>query len=194
MLSSPSVVVTSDFDDSTDSTGGGLERIVQDILIRPARHDDLPAVRQVAGVVWRATYAGSIPDVDIEQFLASEYSERSMTAAVSRLGDGFVVAEAGAAIVGYTMAGVNREGEPELYAIYVLPEHHGRSVGHMLWNAAKDALDRHGHRRMCCWVLASNDRARRFYERQGAFFSEEREFPVGATMIREARYCLDFGH
>jgi hypothetical protein len=39
-------------------------------------------------------------------------------------------------------------------------------------------------------VLVSNVRARRFYERQGAFLAEEREFPIGATMIREARYCL----
>jgi hypothetical protein len=60
----------------------------------------------------------------------------------------------------------------------------------LLWNAARDELARQGYSRMCCWVLASNDRARRFYERQGAFLSEEREFAIGATMIREARYCL----
>lgn len=165
-----------------------------DIVIRTALHEDIPAIQHVAGVAWRATYAGQIPDVDIEQFLSSAYGDRSLNAKVNQLSDGFVVSERGDAIIGYAMAGLNRDGEPELYAIYVLPEHHGSGAGYLLWNAATDALARQGQTRMCCWVLASNDRARKFYERQGAFLSEEREFAVGATMIREARYCLAIGH
>ena len=159
-------------------------------VIRPARHDDIPAVRHVASVTWRATYAGQIPDVDIDSFLESAYSERSLNTALSRLGDGFVVAEFDGVVVGYAMAGPNREGEPELDAMYVLPEHHGSGAGSRLRNAATDELTQQGHQRMCCWVLSSNVPARRFYERRGAFLSEEREFAVGATMVREARYCV----
>lgn len=158
--------------------------------IRRARHDDISSVRHVADITWRATYTGQIPDSDIEQFLDSAYSERSLTAAVSRLGEGFVVAEADGVVIGYAMAGPNREGEPELYAIYVLPDHHGSGAGYRLWNAVMDALARQDFSRMCCWVLSSNNRARHFYELQGAFLSEEREFAVGATMILEVRYCI----
>jgi hypothetical protein len=43
---------------------------------------------------------------------------------------------------------------------------------------------------MCCWVASSNVCARRFYELQGAVMTEVREFPVGATMVHEARYCV----
>jgi ribosomal protein S18 acetylase RimI-like enzyme len=160
------------------------------MVIRPARRADIPTVQHVAGVTWRATYAGQIADTDIASFLESAYCERSLTAAVSRLGDGFVVAEVDGVVIGYAMAGLNREGESELHAIYVLPEHQGSGAGPRLWNAARDELNRQGQRRMCCWVLSSNDRARRFYERRGAFLSEEREFTVGATMVREARYCI----
>ena len=160
------------------------------MVIRPARQLDIRAVQHVAGVTWRATYAGQIPDADIDSFLDSAYSERSLTAAVGRLGDGFVVVEVDGVVIGYAIAGLNREGEPELDAIYVLPEHQGSGAGFRLWNAARDELVRQGFSRMCCWVLSSNVRARRFYERQGAFLSEEREFAVGATMILEARYCI----
>ncbi|HYI14458.1 MAG TPA: GNAT family N-acetyltransferase [Thermomicrobiales bacterium] len=163
------------------------------VAVRTARSDDVPAVQRVAAVTWRATYAGQIPEADIAQFLESAYSERNLTAALSRLADGFIVAESDGVATGYAMAGLNREGEPELYALYVLPEHQGAGVGQALWDAAKAALAVQGYSRMCCWVLAGNDRARHFYERQGAFLSEEREFAIGTTMVREARYCVAIG-
>ncbi|HEX5165436.1 MAG TPA: GNAT family N-acetyltransferase [Thermomicrobiales bacterium] len=158
-------------------------------MIRTASTGDIPAIRRVAQVTWRATYADQIAAEDIEQFLASAYSLPSLTTRLARFGDGFIVAALDRKVIGYAMAGLNRDGEPELYAIYVLPEHHGVGAGHLLWNAAKDVLVRQGYARMCCWVMSGNVGARRFYERQGAIMTEEREFPVGATMVREARYC-----
>lgn len=163
------------------------------LKIRTANLADIAAIQRVAGTTWRSTYAGQIPTDDIEQFLDSAYSLRSLTASISRLGDGFIVAESGGEVIGYVMAGLNRDGAPELYAIYVLEEHHGSGTGHVLWDAALAALARRGHDRMCCWVLASNVRARRFYERRGAILTEHREFAVGATTIHEARYCIALG-
>ncbi len=165
----------------------------QEIAVRAARHDDIPAVQHVAAVTWRATYSGEISEADITQFLACAYSERSLTSALSRLSAGFVVAERAGQVIGYAMAGLNRDGEPELHAIYVLPEHHGRGVGRALWIAATDSLVRQGYTRLCCWVLAGNGPARRFYESHGAFLAEERGFAIGSTMVREARYCVNLG-
>jgi ribosomal protein S18 acetylase RimI-like enzyme len=163
------------------------------VQIRTATLDDIAAIRHVAATTWRATYSGQIGDADIAQFLDSAYSERNLTIQISRFGAGFVVATIHGSVVGYAMAGLNRDGDAELFAIYVLPEYHGSGVGKRLWDAALVEQVRQGQSRLCCWVLASNARARRFYERQGAFLAEEREFPIGATMIREARYCLSLG-
>jgi ribosomal protein S18 acetylase RimI-like enzyme len=163
------------------------------VEIRAANHDDIPAIQHVAAITWRATYAGQIDDADIAQFLDSAYSERNLTTHVSRLGNGFVVATIDGSVAGYAMAGLNRNSDAELFAIYVLPDYHGSSVGKRLWDAAVVELVRQDQPRMCCWVLASNIRARRFYERQGAFVAEEREFPIGATVVRETRYCLPLG-
>lgn len=160
------------------------------VAVRAATHDDIAVIQRVARATWRATYAGKIPDADIEHFLDSAYSERSLIASVNRLGDGFVIAEFDGEAVGYAMAGLNRDGEPELLAIYVLPAQHGSGVGIALWNAAQVVLAGRGQSRMCCWVLESNSRARRFYERQGAIMTEEREVAIGATGIKEAHYCV----
>ena len=160
------------------------------VTIRTAGPNDVDTVRRVAAEAWRATYSGHIPDVDIEHFLDGAYSERNVTRNIATLGEGFLLAEREGEVVGYAMARINRDGEAELDAIYVLPAHHGVGAGRALWDAARDALAHQGYRRMCCWVLAENDRARRFYERQGAILTEEREFAIGATMIREARYCV----
>lgn len=160
------------------------------VTIRPATHEDNAAIQHVARITWRATYASQIAQLDIEQFLDAAYSPRSLARKVDRLGDGFVVASLNGKVVGFAMAGLNRDGQPELFAIYVVPERQGIGAGKMLWDAAKDTLARLEQPRMCCWVLTTNDRARQFYERHGAFLAEERVVQVGASAIREARYCV----
>ena len=160
------------------------------VTIRVATDRDIAAIQHVAGVTWRATYAGHIPDADIDHFLSSAYSDRNIAAAIGRLADGYVIAERDGGVIGYAMAGLNRDGDAELFAIYVLPDQHGSGVGFALWEAARASLASRGQLRMCWWVLAANARARRFYERQGSILTEEREFQVGGTTIREARYCV----
>lgn len=167
--------------------------MAKDVRVRAATHADGEAIQRVAHIAWRATYAGHIPDEDIEAFLASAYSEQRIVSTIERLGDGYLVAERGDELVGYAVAGENRDGGPELFALYVLPSAHGVGVGFALWNRASDTLARRGHQRMCCWVLAANAVARRFYERQGAILTEERDFTVDASLVRESRYCVQIG-
>ncbi len=167
--------------------------ISERVDVRIATAADIAAVQSVAHDSWYATYSVAIHSIDIEQFLDHAYTRENMEAAVHRLGDGFIVAERTGGLVGYTMAGLNRDGVAELIALYVVPSQQGSGIGFALWNAAISALARRGYHRMCCWVLSSNANARRFYERQGAFMTDERDFVVGASPIREARYCVRIG-
>jgi ribosomal protein S18 acetylase RimI-like enzyme len=163
---------------------------VSGYIVRQATEDDISAVQRIARHTWYATYAGHIPDADIEQFIESAYSERALHRALSRLGPGFLVAETEDQIVGYAMVGRATQGMAELYAIYVLPEYHGVGIGKALWRTAVDVVREGGFRALTLWVLASNEPAHRFYERQGAVAQEEREFPVGGGMVLETRYVL----
>jgi GNAT superfamily N-acetyltransferase len=67
--------------------------------------------------------------------------------------------------IGFATAGPNRDNdvdiETELWSLYVRKRWWGTGVGYALFEAAV------GDRAAYVWVLADNDRAIRFYERQG---------------------------
>ncbi len=96
-------------------------------------------------------------------------------------------------VVGYAMAGPNREGVGELFALYVLPRWQGGGAGHLLWQHATSHLRQSGFTEMILWVLDSNERARRFYEHQGAIAWAERPFPIGSGTINEIGYRVSLG-
>jgi len=77
------------------------------------------------------------------------------------------VAEDSDGLVGFSGAGPGRDNDLdldldlELYALYVRAAYYGTGVGYALFERAV------GDRACYLWVLAGNDRAIRFYERQG---------------------------
>jgi len=155
------------------------------IAVRPAIHDDLLGLQAVAERTWRATYAGQLPEADIEAFLAAHYAPERLA---QRLGPGLFVATRDAAVIGYAQAGLNGEGHAELFAIYVLPEMQGFGAGSQLWRRALARAHELGQRDMLVWVLATNAVARRFYERQSARVVGERAFSVGGGSVIEVGY------
>src|SRR3954469_15401144 len=75
------------------------------------------------------------------------------------------IAEDSEGLVGFSGAGPARDNDIdldlELYALYVRAAYYGTGVGYALLEQAV------GDRACYLWVLAGNDRAIRFYERQG---------------------------
>ena len=158
------------------------------VAIRPAAPADVPGIREVATRTWRAAYAGLIPDADIERFLASAYAPEHVARTLDHLGAGYLVAAGPDGILGYAFGGLNRAGDGELFALYVLPERQGQGIGHRLWHGVANHLRGLGSADILVWVLATNRPARRFYERQGARPVAERDFPVGNGTIPEVGY------
>ncbi|MFI9816779.1 GNAT family N-acetyltransferase [Saccharothrix variisporea] len=79
---------------------------------------------------------------------------------------------AGSVIAGFALVGPSRDadagpGTGELHAINLDPAHWHRRLGRPLLDHAVTALRDRGYRDATLWVLGSNDRARRFYERAG---------------------------
>ncbi len=82
------------------------------------------------------------------------------------------VADCAGRVLGFVATGPSREDPPaarvgELYALYVDPTCWSTGVGRALLASATSRLARSGVREALLWVLASNVRARRFYERAG---------------------------
>jgi GNAT superfamily N-acetyltransferase len=167
--------------------------------IRDATVEDARAIAQVHVRSWRWAYRGQIPD----EFLARlSIAERESTWR-ERLGSGegprCVVAEANdGAVVGFASFGEPQDGVPpgtgELLALYLEEDVVGTGVGRRLLARASERLRDDGWNRAFLWVLASNDRARRFYERAGWSWdgttSEHRFDCANRPMLR---YVTEFG-
>jgi GNAT superfamily N-acetyltransferase len=66
-------------------------------------------------------------------------------------------------------------------------ENRARGIGQALHDAAVVALRDAGHARTELWVIAANERARAFYERNGWKLDPSREL---VEPVREVRYML----
>lgn len=153
--------------------------------IRPTRRDELRATEEVRVASWRAAYRGIVPDHALDALVVTpekvDWLEQRYDAhEVSSL-----VAVDEGRVVGMAFHGPCRDddrwGEPELYALYVLPSHWGTGAGQRLLDAARPVTS--------LWVLADNARARRFYARNGFRPDAEKEIVVGAPLL-EVRYLL----
>lgn len=141
-------------------------------LVRPMEARDVRAVSAVRVRTWQAAYRGIVPQRYLDGL--------SVDADYRRRWDHFhdpdrtsevYVAEAGRRVVGFIVIGPARDGDAagagEVYALYVLPEHHGTGAGRLLLSRALDRLTGLGYRRVTLWVLEGNAPARRFYEKCG---------------------------
>lgn len=108
--------------------------------IRSAVPDDAPAVGNVAGASWRATYTGLLTADRIERFVAGAYSEASVRRRIE-ISDRFDVAVAGAGsrgperIVGFA-EWRRHDDEAELVATYLLPDWQRLGIGRALHDRA----------------------------------------------------------
>jgi ribosomal protein S18 acetylase RimI-like enzyme len=121
---------------------------------------------------WRWAYRDDLPAAFLDGLTVDE-REREWSewlASDERIGT-FVAVRHGA-VVGFCSFGASRdddapEGTAEILTIYVLEDAAGRGIGRSLFAAANDRLREHGYDRAMLWVMASNERSRRFYERAG---------------------------
>ena len=163
------------------------------VTIRPARIDDGAAVRRTHVAAWRATYRGVMPDEFLDA-MDPEQSQRWIDVLANLPEDQAVaVADPGdGTIAGFASVGPEREGERvgELFAINCDPRWFSVGVGKALLDWAERELARRGHRQAVLWVVAANDRARRFYERNGWHADgRARVEEVGGGPVSEVRYA-----
>jgi len=164
--------------------------------IREAREEDAAAIARVHIDTWRAAYRGIVAD----EFLDRLSYERSAThfrevfmSPQSR--DWVFVAEDDhGEVIGFACGGPVREADPaykgELYAIYLLPQHHRRGIGRALTAAVVGKLLDSGITTMLIWALAANP-SRMFYESLGGRRLREREITIGGAAYIEVAYGWD---
>ena len=147
------------------------------VSIRDAVADDARAIAEVHVRSWQAAYRGELPDDYLdglsiderERMWTQAFAEPEPRAAVS------VATDDDGGVVGFTGVGQSRDddapaGTGEVRTIYLLPEWFGKGVGRDLFARANERLRELGFTRATLWVLATNERSRRFYEKAGWVF------------------------
>ena len=165
--------------------------------IRTASPEDAVAIADVHVTAWQWAYRGSLPPeklatIDLtaraamwQQVLGGEFPDSDVW-----------VAERDRRVIGFIASGPSRdddasEDDGEIYAIYLRESDAGQGIGRALLTTAIDALRERGAATVTLWVLASNDRARHFYERAGfGLDGGEKAAPWEGHELHEVRYRL----
>jgi GNAT superfamily N-acetyltransferase len=166
--------------------------------IRTATLDDAAGIAAVHVASWQGTYRGVFPDevLDGPDLPAGRLRlwQRLLGPEAPAGHAAWVAEEPDGQVVGFADVQPCRDEDAdastgEVLALYALPAAWGTGVGRELMTTAVDGLRQRSFAAATLWVLDSNDRARRFYDRAG--FAPDGATKVdtmaGAT-ITEVRY------
>ncbi len=145
------------------------------VEIRAATPTDAVAIATVNVQSWRVAYRGQLPD-DVLDGLSIDDRTRFWSEALTTRPPRTCISVAvrAGAVVGFAATGpplvpVDRTDPSlgDLYALYLRPDVWRQGVGTLLHAAALDGLRSAGFTHAGLWVLATNDRALRFYGHLG---------------------------
>jgi ribosomal protein S18 acetylase RimI-like enzyme len=163
----------------------------QNIIVRFARREDLPAVAEVAKITWDATYNDTIAEENRQNFLDRSYTVENLETSIDAAGHWFYVAEHQGNIIGFGHF-LKRyhpfQSRAELVRLYVLPGYQNLNIGRTILKTGFAALFAAGIEQCFVSVQSSNSAARRFYERHGFTFKDTHGQFLGTQIITLAEY------
>jgi len=140
-------------------------------LIRKASEHEAARISQIHVAAWKAAYRGLIPDDYLDSLdpLQRTVTWKALIGAPEEL---VLVAVRGPRIVGFCSLGASRDPAAppeiaEISSLYVEPGEWRQGAGSSLVEAAVDHAVKQRFREMSLWVLATNERAKRFYAAAG---------------------------
>ncbi|SDT26621.1 GNAT family N-acetyltransferase [Actinoplanes derwentensis] len=157
------------------------------MILREATVDDAGVLADVHVTAWRQAYQGQIPQHYLDQMDPGRRRDRwrqilhDPGAAVT------LVADSGSpGVIGFIRVSSSRDSDAdprqvgEVQGLYLLSAFWGLGAGRLLMEAGLRRLAEAGYRESTLWVLATNERARRFYEAGGWI-------PDGTTKTDDSR-------
>lgn len=150
--------------------------------------DDRDAISQIYEESWKFAYKGLIPQDYLDGIPKGNWAK-----AVDTPGWNTLLMLDGVRIIGTSSYCHSRFEDwkefGEIISIYFLPEYMGKGYGRVLLQAVVDKLAGMGCRDILLWVLAENERAKRFYEKNG--FAESGAYlddNIGGKALKEVQY------
>ncbi|MFR1724927.1 N-acetyltransferase family protein [Emergencia timonensis] len=150
--------------------------------------DDRKAISKIYEKSWKFAYKGLIPQDYLDGIPAGNWAKAVDTPRWNTL-----LMLDGGRIVGTASYCHSRfkdwKDYGEIISIYFLPAYMGKGYGRALLQAALDKLAEMGCTDILLWVLAENERAKKFYEKNG--FSASGAYlddNIGGKALKELQY------
>lgn len=143
------------------------------VEILPATEDHLPALAELAGVIWREHYPGIISREQIDYMLGRMYALEVLRAELREKQVRFVRLLVDGGFAGFASFGPQPEpGVMKLHKCYLLPKFHGRGLGSQMLQYCEAEMRRLGARRIILAVNKHNTKAVAAYHRNGFSVAE----------------------
>jgi ribosomal protein S18 acetylase RimI-like enzyme len=125
--------------------------------LRPAVVSDIPRIAEIWGPAWRDGHLGGVPDELVAIRTPENFVERST----------HIQPHTTLAVLDGTVVGFVAIADDEIDQLFVDAMARGQGIADVLLTAGEDAIAAAGHNDAWLAVVATNARARRFYERNG---------------------------
>lgn len=139
---------------------------MNEITYTPLKLDEAEALAELARRIWHAHYPGIISVAQIDYMLAERYKPGLIGQTLAR-GDLWLVARAGAELVGFAHGYALMDGDFKLDKLYVAPELQRHGIGGGLMSRLMAHARRHGSRRLVLRVNRNNTQAVTAYRKYG---------------------------
>ncbi len=150
------------------------------------QEEHLPAISELAGVIWRACYPGIITMEQIDYMLARIYALDVLRDEIHSQGIRYDLLLADGKPAGFASYGSTSEpGVMKLHKLYLLPELHGRGLGSRLLQHIEREVRAGAGCRLILSVNKRNIRAIAAYRRNGFVIAESVVTDIGNGFIMD---------
>jgi len=157
-----------------------------DAELRPARRDEVAAVRNLAGRIWRAHYPGIITAAQIDYMLERGYAPDALVGFLARPDRGLELALVGDEPVGFAAWFVTEApAEAKLDKLYVLQAHQRSGLGGALIRRVRALARAAGASTLVLNVNKNNAQAIRAYEKYGFSIREAVVVDIGGGFVMD---------
>lgn len=137
-------------------------------LILPATSDDLPAIAELARIIWRAVYVRIISNEQIEYMLQRGYDVDVLRREMDEEGVAFERLFVDGRLIGFAAYGPTQMAcEIKLHKLYLHPDEHRKGYGSMLLEHVEKIARARGFATLILAVNKNNHKAIAAYRRNG---------------------------
>ena len=156
------------------------------VQIQRATLADLPAIRDLAAVIWHEHYPGIISCEQIDYMLARMYDVGTLQDEMLSKGVRFEKLLLDGALIGYAGYGpIEPPGVWKLHKLYLRTGHHGTGLGSRLLQHCEREARAHGAIRIVLNVNKRNAKAIAAYERNGFSVAESMVLDCGNGFVMD---------